>query len=1393
MPRPEFVHLHLHTEFSFLDGISPIGELFDWVKEIEQPGVAITDHGECSGHIQADKFGYDRGIKPIFGMEGYFADSRHDKKGKKRSEHDHITLLSLNNRGLENLWTLSTLAWTEGTWYGDPRMDWELLEKYNEGLIVTSGCLSGVVTKYIREDHDLSNPDKGIERISRMLDIFGDRFYVELHTFDDDIQKEVNTRLVEIASEFGLPTIAVSDSHYLRPEDWQKHELVTAVSIGKDLHDESRYQYGEAQLDVKPVEDVVSRLSYLPEEIVKESVENTVEIYKQVDVSLPYDRATPVFFDNAKTDSMKVIDQAQEGLERKIFPTVQKKSKRKEYVQRLEFELKVITQKDLAGYFLMMADIVKWAKDQGIATGPSRGSGGGSLLAYVLDITEVDPVATGLLFERFLNPGRDALPDIDIDFEEEGRDRVIEYLREKYGEYAVATIGTINRWKPKQMMRDLARGLKIPINESNKMSEVIENIWNFDVGVDVTWKEVAERPENQEALAYWRNKYPYLFELMNDLFLNCRHTGAHAGGVVVNKESLLGKIPMRYRNNDMRTQFEMDEVEALGYPKMDFLGLRNLSTLKRAWEIIHERNDVDLPFFYDWQYEWDKYYGDQDVIRGLWGGNNIGVFQLETSNLMGLIKDFKPNSLEEIAELISVFRPGITRTVDEDTGENMLSLYLKRRHGLLPPKKYHPIADKILEETYSHFVYQEQVMQIFGELADYTETERDDIRKIIGKKKTYEFPKHREALRQRAWEYHQVPYETSDKIFDDLEKTGEYCLSGDTEVHIAHGNNYKIRIDELYRKVYPNKLEHQPVGFEGPCVNCGYKLAEYRPKYYTKGLCNSCYVWRQKFFDPNRGSYTYTVHSDDRIRPCKILDVLYQGKNDVYWIRLANGRSIKSTLDHKHLTLDGLQETQALNVGDKLITIGEYEHTQYDYKLSQSEPKRQGAVQGAFGESNYAYRDGNFVKLMEWTQNALDHCEFCGHDGSESRLERAHLDGDRTNNEHSNLAMLCVSCHKKHDYHNNNRTRKGEKGYPSNASEIISIEYVGEEDTYDLVVDDPHIFIANGIATSNSFNKAHAMGYAIIAFWGAYLKHYWPTEYLTALFQTDSAKTEVYTREAHRLGIEVLPPDINESDMGFTLTKDGRIRYGLKRIKYVANGAKLLTELRPFDDVFDFAERVPKSKFKKTAVESLVRVGALDSIVSEVDQYSQDWSFKKIALHQYWSMRNELSNNKEWRDIDEECEECRSRHTNFDHYVNELKLDDLVYNEQEFLGTVVSFDPLEEYMPIISKEMRYPGEDFMIPGETARLGGLIESRRDLKTKRGRNPGAPMCQFWLQLPLYVGSDEEDTEPSIQIVAFPDVFGRYQDDIEKGTPVLCDVEKLENGGVRLVRLFNLLYLE
>ena len=1100
MPRPEFVHLHLHTEFSFLDGISPIGELFDWVKEIEQPGVAITDHGECSGHIQADKFGYDRDIKPIFGMEGYFADSRHDKKGRKRSEHDHITLLALNNRGLENLWTLSTLAWTEGTWYGDPRMDWELLEKYNEGLIVTSGCLSGVVTKYIREDHELSNPDKGIERISRMLDIFGDRFYIELHTFDDDIQKEVNTRLVEIASEFGLPTVAVSDSHYLRPEDWQKHELVTAVSMNKDLYDESRYQYGEAQLDVKPVEDVVSRLSYLPEEIVKESVENTVEIYKQVDVSLPYDRATPVFFDNAKTDSMKVIDQAQEGLERKVFPTVQKKSKRKEYVQRLEFELKVITQKDLAGYFLMMADIVKWAKDQGIATGPSRGSGGGSLLAYVLDITEVDPVATGLLFERFLNPGRDALPDIDIDFEEEGRDRVIEYLREKYGEYAVATIGTINRWKPKQMMRDLARGLKIPINESNKMSEVIENIWNFDVGVDVTWKEVAERPEHQEALAYWRNKYPYLFELMNDLFLNCRHTGAHAGGVVVNKESLLGKIPMRYRNNDMRTQFEMDEVEALGYPKMDFLGLRNLSTLKRAWEIIHERNDVDLPFFYDWQYEWDKYYGDQDVIRGLWGGNNIGVFQLETSNLMGLIKDFKPNSLEEIAELISVFRPGITRTVDEDTGENMLSLYLKRRHGLLPPKKYHPIADKILEETYSHFVYQEQVMQIFGELADYTETERDDIRKIIGKKKTYEFPKHREALRQRAWEYHQVPYETSDKIFDDLEKTGHY-----------------------------------------------------------------------------------------------------------------------------------------------------------------------------------------------------------------------------------------------------------------------------------------------------SFNKAHAMGYAIISFWGAYLKHYWPTEYLTALFQTDSAKTEVYTREAHRLGIEVLPPDINESDMGFTLTKDGRIRYGLKRIKYVANGAKLLTELRPFDDVFDFAERVPKSKFKKTAVESLVRVGALDSIVSEVDQYPQDWSFKKIALHQYWSMRNELSNNKEWRDIDMECEECRSRHTNFDHYVNELKLDDLVYNEQEFLGTVVSFDPLEEYMPIISKEMRYPGEDFMIPGETARIGGLIESRRDLKTKRGRNPGAPMCQFWLQLPLYVGSDEEDTEPSIQIVAFPDVFGRYQDDIEKGTPVLCDVEKLENGGVRLVRLFNLLYLE
>lgn len=783
-----FVHLHVHGEHSFLDGLSKTAGLVEVVAENGQDAVALTDHGNVSGHLELQKEAAKRGIKPLFGIETYFCDDRHERSSKKGQHADHMTLLAISEKGLQNLWALASMAFIEGFRY-DPRIDWELLERYSEGIVGTGGCLSGSVAKYLKRDegdhfvkekdekekYQTYNPDVAYQRANRFREILEGRFYLELHTFRDDIQHTMNNDLVAMGRDLSIPLIAVSDSHYLRGEDWEDHEIMTAIQMGKTYDDPKRYQYGPDQLCVFDEATVAERLSYLGEDVVKEAIANTQAIADSADVEIEEKRSMPVFYDTVQDDTVKMWDLAIDGFERKVINRVPKELHKK-YRKQLEYELEIITSKGFPGYFLLVWDVIKWSKDNGILIGPSRGSVGGSLLSYVMDITEIDPIRYKLIFERFLDPGRDSLPDIDIDVPQQDRQRVREYLESKYGKHSVATIGTLSRLTPKSLLEDLCRGLKIDRSDEMAIKRLIDQVPDLETAhIETPWQGIMESMATE--FRPWINKHPRLFDLMGKFSGHIRHAGAHAAGLVVSKDDLIGAIPLRTPtgSDELRTMFEAEWVEYLGYVKLDLLGLRNLSTLDECLKLVNQRHPEDNVAHYDdWQYEEDKYYNDQQVFESVWNGKTLGIFQLETAGFRTIVKWFKPSSIEEWSALIAINRPGNTRAIDPDTGLTLINLYREKMEGKRQVTYMHPLLEKVVGETYGNFVYQEQIMETCAVLAGYDLSETDRVRKILGKKQVEKMGKERQIFVDGCKRTNDIDPTLANQIFDVMEKFAEY-------------------------------------------------------------------------------------------------------------------------------------------------------------------------------------------------------------------------------------------------------------------------------------------------------------------------------------------------------------------------------------------------------------------------------------------------------------------------------------------------------------------------------------------------------------------------------------------------------------------------------------------
>lgn len=738
------VPIHNHSEFSALDGFSTVTEIADRISAIGAPGAFITDHGVVAGWRSFQTAMDKRGLQPGFGIEAYQAavhrNSRPESKKKSRDQH-HLVLLAKNKEGVANLMRINDEANRTG-FYFVPRVDWELLEKYKEGVVATSACLAGLVAKGIGND-DRSD-------LYRYLDIFGENFFIELHTYDDPYQREINKELVVLAKEHGVPMVYANDAHYSCASDYEHHEIMLCMQTGAKITDEKRMSHPPC-LYIMDEQQVVDSLSYLDASAVQESVKNSYRVLEMCrDARLPEPKMhLPVYVPREatkdKTNNHLIIRLVEEGLNDR-FPEITS-----EIEERAAYELETIIEAGLADYFLITADFCKWADDSGIERGPGRGSAGGSLVAYALGITDVDPLKYNLYFERFYNAGRDeGLPDIDIDFEPERRTEIDEYLRSRYGANQVIPIGNHIRMKPKMTIDRVSKALGIPFGDAEAIKKIIDTIPDINIisADQIGWEPgpgikiaVLEDADAAERLKPYIDKYPELFEHAKAIGGRLVTYGVHASAIVISDVDIRGVLPTMFRASDdgskgkkvVATQVEMREVEEMGFPKFDRLGLRNLSTLKSVVALTGQ----------DWSYKdinWEEL--PVDFWELIESGFTLGLFQVEDGNAKQIGKKLKPRSIEDLAAIVALNRPGPLRS-------GVVERFIARRNEEEPVVYPHEVLRDILRETYGDFLYQEQVIAYFRSIG-YDMKEADGIRKMLGKKLVVEMEKEFPRYLERA-------------------------------------------------------------------------------------------------------------------------------------------------------------------------------------------------------------------------------------------------------------------------------------------------------------------------------------------------------------------------------------------------------------------------------------------------------------------------------------------------------------------------------------------------------------------------------------------------------------------------------------------------------------------
>ncbi|MBH8575698.1 DNA polymerase III subunit alpha [Nostocaceae cyanobacterium CENA369] len=852
-----FVPLHIHSDYSLLDGASQLPELVDRAIALGIKAIALTDHGVMYGAVELLKICRSKNIKPIIGNEMYILNGALEKQERHRPKY-HQVVLAKNTKGYKNLVKLTTISHLTGVQgkgiFSRPCINKELLKEYHEGLIVTSACLGGEIPQAILS----GRPDAARKVAKWYKDVFADDFYLEIQDHGSQEDRIVNVEIIKIARELDIKFVATNDSHFISCFDVDAHDALLCIQTGKLISEDKRMRYSGTEYLKSTEEMQLLFRDHLPDDVIAEAIATTEEVADKVEpyhiMGEPQIPTPPI--PSGHTPDTYAEEVAWQGL----LERLNRKSRNEVdpiYKERLEYELKMLQQMGFSTYFLVVWDYIKFARDNNIPVGPGRGSAAGSLVAYAMRITNIDPVHHGLLFERFLNPERKSMPDIDTDFCIEQRDKVIEYVTEKYGKDRVAQIITFNRLTSKAVLKDVARVLNIPYGEADKMAKLIPVVRGKPTKLKVMISDATPEPEfkdkyeNNPHVRHWIDMAMRI-EGTNKTF------GVHAAGVVISAEPLDEIVPLQ-RNNDgsVITQYFMEDLESMGLLKMDFLGLRNLTLIQKTIDLVEQtkgyRIDPDEITRQERKAQKILAKGEhstlpKDVQKSyelLEAGELEGIFQLESSGMRQIVRDLKPSNIEDISSILALYRPGPL-----DAG--LIPKFINRKHGKEEIKYDTAILEPILNETYGIMVYQEQIMKIAQDMAGYSLGQADLLRRAMGKKKVSEMQKQQEKFVDGAAK-NGVKKQIAEELFAQMLKFAEYCLSYDTEVlTVEYG---LIPIGEIVEK-----------GIE----------------------CN-----------------VFSVDSNGNVYAQPVAQWHNRGEQEVFEYSLEDGSIIRATKDHKFMTTDG--------------------------------------------------------------------------------------------------------------------------------------------------------------------------------------------------------------------------------------------------------------------------------------------------------------------------------------------------------------------------------------------------------------------------------------------------------------------------------------------------------
>jgi len=1216
---PSCAHLHVHSEYSLLDGACRIEGLAARAAALGQPALGLTDHGVMNGAVELHQAAARHGIKPLLGCEVYVVDD-HRARPSGRVERNHLTLLAETDAGYRNLVKLSSAGFLDGLHRGKPSVDLELLSGHAEGVIVLTGCLQSRFCQRLLGER----PAEARAHADDLLQAFGpEQVYFEVQKNGLADQEKVNEGIVRVAREVGRPLVGTADVHYLTREDYHHHTALLCVQTKSTLA-QPKMTFDTNEFYLKDSEEMAASFSEWPE-----ALPTTLEIAERCDVSLELGRQLipryPTPAGRSEEEHLRLL--VEEGLRGRYGDPVPAAAR-----ERADMELGVIGRMGYNAYFLIVWDFVKYAKDEGIAVGPGRGSAAGSIVAYALRITDVDPLRYDLLFERFLNPERVSMPDIDIDFSVRGRERVIRYVTEKYGKESVAQIVTFGKMYPRAATRDAARVLGHDYGAGDRLAKLIPDpIMGrppsfadcLQPGADLA-RAVAEDPTAKQ-----------IVEVARGLEGIVRNSSIHAAAVVIADRPLTDIVPLQladanqvdeHGNRVYRTvtQFSMKPIEEIGLLKMDFLGLRNLDVIEDALDIVERSSGVErldmssLPL------------DDAKTYEMLARGDSVGVFQFESEGMREALKKVRPTEFDDVVALGALYRPGAM---------DQIPAYAR---GKRDPESISYPDDRlrpILESTKGVILYQEQAMRIAKELAGFSGAKADDLRKAIGKKNRVAMAKLKPEFFDGCAASGTSPA-VAELLWQTNEKSADYsfnkCASGETRVILPDGSH--MRLSEAFRK--------QPAEIMS--------------------------MW-----------------SDGEIRPHRVARIVKTGKRPVARVRTESGRQIKVTVDHRLLTTEGYKPVKEMRIATELITMPKISEKQREARrrtmtgLAQrperkeqdcraaermrqwqagrtavekaAHMKRVHAVNPAMTRAGTAAMHERVKWLYAndpaWRQRVIQsslasvraayytgpgygHCSVASNEmwcastperemaewlisnGVEFEMHKAlpngricdfyfdgrywEMDGmDRSieffEEKYGDLPFTVVT---PEDFEFVIENSWG--CYVENGDPIVSIEYEGIETTYDVEMapDGPLNFMANGIVSHNS----HAACYALISYRTAWLRANHPAEYMAALISSvmdTKDKVPFFAAQAEQMGIEILPPDVNESDHEFMVV-GGNIRFGLDAVKGVGfQAVEAIKDARaeggPFSSLWDFCARVDCRCVNKKAIEALIKCGAFGS------------------------------------------------------------------------------------------------------------------------------------------------------------------------------------------------------